>query len=263
MLQRVPTFISTSAMLARSMRQQWDLSLACRLVLTDFLRDHDSLHASKGLHRHLLSATASWCTASSGSRLTQSQSVAQRVKSRCHAKYIDKPESLCACVCPVCQDGLCTECALCVCMKDACSASTLTHALMQGLDTAAPQIVNSTGARLTGEYEDSLGSLLFFSLQRRQGPAANAAAGSAAAGQPSLQSTAAAPGGGGSAPIAEPSSSAQQAPAADGTVGSAAFQQPSVQASAPAAVGGDSAVTAEPGSSAQQGETRACHLCLR
>ena len=38
----------------------------------------------------------------------------------------------------------------------------------QGLDTEAPQMVTSTGVRLAGAYEDSLGSLLFFLLQQQR-----------------------------------------------------------------------------------------------
>lgn len=47
---------------------------------------------------------------------------------------------------------------------------------VQGLDTEGPQMVTSTGARLTGEYEDSLGSLLFFTLQKQRSAGAAAAA---------------------------------------------------------------------------------------
>lgn len=51
-----------------------------------------------------------------------------------------------------------------------CATAWTAHIEMhlQGLDTEAPQMVTSTGARLSGAYEDSLGSLLFFLLQQQR-----------------------------------------------------------------------------------------------
>ena len=39
---------------------------------------------------------------------------------------------------------------------------------MQGLDTESPQLVDSRGVHLVGQYEESLGSLLFFLLQKQR-----------------------------------------------------------------------------------------------
>ena len=50
---------------------------------------------------------------------------------------------------------------------------------MQGLDTESPQLVNSRGVCLVGQYEESLGSLLFFLLQKQRQDAVGLTAASA------------------------------------------------------------------------------------
>ena len=50
---------------------------------------------------------------------------------------------------------------------------------MQGLDTESPQLVNSRGVRLVGHYEESLGFLLFFLLQKQRQDAVGLTAASA------------------------------------------------------------------------------------
>ena len=73
---------------------------------------------------------------------------------------------------------------------------------LQGLDTEAPRMVTSSGVRLAGEYEDSLGSLLFFLLQQR---CCAGAAGAAPAEEPAPQPAEHAGGGADSACAAGPS----------------------------------------------------------
>ncbi len=74
---------------------------------------------------------------------------------------------------------------------------------LQGLDTEAPRLVTSSGVRLAGEYEDSLGSLLFFLLQQQRSAGA---AGAAPAEQPPPK------------PGQEAGSSADSAPAPAGSL---------------------------------------------
>lgn len=41
-----------------------------------------------------------------------------------------------------------------------------TYTAFQGLDTAAPEVETESGTKLQGEYEESLGSLLFFAREQ-------------------------------------------------------------------------------------------------
>jgi hypothetical protein len=60
--------------------------------------------------------------------------------------------------------------------------------LKQGLDTAAPQLQLASGQTLTGQYEESLGSLMLFEQPPRPAPGA---AGPSPPQQPPQQQTAA------------------------------------------------------------------------
>ena len=134
---------------------------------------------------------------------------------------------------------------------------------MQGLDTEAPQLVNSRGVRLVGQYEESLGSLLFFLLHKQRQDAVGLTAASA-----QQQPHGLAAGRGSAAALdlqqhlnsAGAAALAQQQPdgALNGEVAAAALpmQQPTVQANNAAAALGP-APAAAMGASSQQGPAHA------
>ena len=138
---------------------------------------------------------------------------------------------------------------------------------MQGLDTESPQLVSSRGVRLLGQYEESLGSLLFFLLQKQR-----QADGTSTAALAQQQPHALAAGEGSAAALdlqQHPNSAgavalAQQQPngAPSGEVPAAALplQQPTAQSNDAAAAQGFAPAVVMGGSS-QQGPTHAGGSC--